>query len=56
MVGQITHVVDPDDGHLTQIVTAAELRRILRADGETLDRPDDFGPLDEWNVDEDSRP
>lgn len=38
---------------MIQIVSAARLRAILRRDGESLSRPDDFGPDDEWDVDVD---
>ena len=53
MSAQITHRADPDTGHLVQIVPPAELRRILRRDGDTLERPDHFGAEDEWDVDSD---
>ena len=53
MSAQITHRADPDTGHLGQIVPPAELRRILRRDGDTLERPDHFGTEDEWDVDSD---
>jgi hypothetical protein len=49
---QVTHVRD-DDGRYRQIVSPAELRRILRRDGESLARPSDFGDTDEWDVDSD---
>jgi len=45
-VAQITHRTE--DGHLVQVVTPAELRRILLADGDTLDRPAHFAEADEW--------
>ena len=38
------------DGKLVQIVSAARLREILDDDGETYERPKDFGPEDEWFV------
>jgi len=47
---EITHQPDPDDGHLIQIVTPERLREVLDADGETYDRPADFGPEDQWEV------
>lgn len=47
---QVTHVVDPESGRLQQIVTPAQLRKILRAQGESLARPADFRPYDEWFV------
>lgn len=46
---EITHQIG-DDGHYVQIVTPRTLRRILRRQGETLRRPADFGPGDEWDV------
>lgn len=45
---EITH--QPEDGRLRQIITAERLTEILLADGDTLDRPSDFGPRDEWHV------
>lgn len=51
MSGQVTHRRDPETGRMIQIVSAAELRRILRRDGESLARPDGFGDDDEWDVD-----
>jgi hypothetical protein len=53
---EITHDTDPYDGHVRQLVTPERLREILDADGDTYDRPRDFGPDDEWvvaGVDED---
>lgn len=47
---EITHIVDADDGHMRQIVTPAELRRILDESGDNYLRPADFGPDDEWDV------
>jgi len=47
---QITHQPDPDTGALRQIVSAATLREILDADGDSYERPADFGPEDEWDV------
>lgn len=35
---------------MVQIVSPSTLRRILRRDGETLAKPRDFGPDDEWDV------
>ena len=52
-MSQTTHRVDPNDGHLAQIVTPAELRDVLDADGDNYDRPADFGPADEWDTDDD---
>lgn len=48
-MAQITHQRD-ENGHLRQIVSAETLRNILIDSGDTLDRPKDFGPLDEWDV------
>lgn len=51
---QTTHVNEVDDQgrrYLRQVVSAAELRRILRRQGESTARPKDFGPLDEWLAD-----
>jgi len=53
MSSEITHRHDPDDGHIVQIVSPARLREILDKDGEDYSRPRDFGPDDEWNVEED---
>lgn len=53
MTTQITHVrAIADDGvsYLRQVVSAATLRRILRAAGDSTARPKDFGPRDEWHV------
>lgn len=53
MSAQVTHVHDVDDQgrkYMRQCVSAAELRRILRRNGESLSRPKDFGPLDEWDT------
>lgn len=50
-MSQITHQRDPDTGYMVQIVTPTELRRILHRDGDNLERPKDFGPCDEWDVD-----
>lgn len=50
---QITHVPDVDDNgqpYMRQVVSAEVLRRVLRQAGETLARPSDFGPRDEWIV------
>ena len=45
---QITHKAI--DGKLVQIVSATSLRKILRQNGDTKERPKDFGPDDEWRV------
>ena len=54
MAAQVTHENDvhPVTGkrYLRQIVSARELRNALRRDGESLARPKDFGPDDEWDV------
>jgi hypothetical protein len=47
---QITHRRDPDTGRMVQIVSPRDLRRILRRNGESTERPKDFRPDDEWNV------
>lgn len=49
---EITHKIDPETGHLVQFVSPARLRDILDEDGEDYDRPTDFGPADEWIVEE----
>jgi len=51
-MSETTHIQD-DDGHLIQLVSPAELRRILDEDGDDYERPSDFGPNDEWIVEED---
>jgi hypothetical protein len=51
-MAEITHQMD-EDGHMRQIVTARQLTEILREDGDSLDRPKDFGPDDEWDVEDD---
>lgn len=43
------------DGRYVQVVSPARLREILREDGQTLDRPDDFSDDDEWDVGEDDK-
>lgn len=50
MAREITHQVV--DGRMVQVVPPARLREILDSDGESYDRPDDFGPDDEWQVDD----
>lgn len=47
-MNQVTHRRDPDTGRMVQIVDGATLRRILRRSGDTLTRPADWGPDDEW--------
>lgn len=46
---EITHRAD-DDGRMVQTVTPERLAAILSEAGDSLSRPDDFGPDDEWNV------
>lgn len=50
MSKQITHRTD-ENGNLKQIVTAAELRRVLDQDGSSHDKPADWADADEWYVD-----
>jgi len=47
---EITHRII--DGRYVQLVTPTRLRQILDRDGDTYDRPADFGPDDEWAVDD----
>lgn len=51
-MAQITHRTDPETGALRQVVTPAELRAILDADGDSYERPAEFGDADEWDVGE----
>jgi hypothetical protein len=53
-MAQVTHRIDPETNHMIQIVSPEELRRILRADGDTLEKPSDFGADDEWDTAEDA--
>lgn len=46
---EITHQPD-ENGILRQIVSAARLREILDEDGDDYNRPSDFKPEDEWDV------
>jgi hypothetical protein len=48
MSREITHKTI--DGKLVQLVSAERLREILDEDGDTHERPKDFGPDDEWFV------
>jgi hypothetical protein len=54
MTAQKTHVPDRDpetgETYLRQIASPRELRRILRASGDSVDRPKDFRPRDGWAV------
>lgn len=52
MAREITHRVDRETGHVVQLVSPERLREILVADSESLARPKDFGPNDEWDVGE----
>lgn len=47
---QITHQIDPITRRYVQIVTPAQLRRILDQDGDNYERPADFSDDDEWEV------
>ena len=50
MAQQITHRREPETGRMIQIVTPAELRKILRRNGDSFERPRDFRADDEWRV------
>jgi hypothetical protein len=50
MMSETTHRYDRERGHLVQIVSPERLRQILLADGDDCSRPKDFGPLDEWEL------
>ena len=53
MSRETTHVLDRDDAGQTyyrQVVSASELRRILRKAGELLAKPNHFTSRDEWYV------
>lgn len=55
-MAEITHTKDTDESgrnYMRQVVSPKRLREILRKDGDALDRPKDFGPLDEWDVGDD---
>ena len=49
---QTTHTLDPETGHLRQIVPPATLRAVLDAEGSDDSRPADFDPEDEWRVED----
>lgn len=49
-MAEITHI--DDGGRMRQIVTPQRLTQLLREQGESLDRPADFGQDDEWQVDD----
>ena len=53
-MAQITHMPD-DDGRYVQVVTPAELRAVLDAEGSDYSRPSWLGPDDEWDVGENTR-
>jgi len=48
-MSQITHEAD-ESGRLVQVVSPAQLRLQLDADGDDNSRPVHFGPDDEWKV------
>lgn len=48
MNNQITH--KNQDGKMVQIVSPETLRQILKKNGDSLQKPKDFGPDDEWIV------
>ena len=48
MTAEITH--RQEDGRMVQVVTPERLTEILREQGESLAKPKDFGPNDEWCV------
>lgn len=50
MTTEVTHVYDEELEGMRQIVPAWKLRELLLANGESLARPDDFGPNDQWEV------
>lgn len=52
--GQVTHEQD-DTGRMVQIVTPAQLRHILDAEGIGYERPDHFANDDEWKVNDEQR-
>ena len=51
-MAQTTHRRDQETGNMMQIVTPERLREILDADGDDYERPSDFGPDDEWDVEQ----
>lgn len=53
MAREKTHEVDRETKRVVQLVSAERLREILDEDGETYERPRDFGADDEWDVAED---
>ena len=50
MSAEITHTIDEETGHYVQRVSPEHLREMLDEDGENYDRPNHFGPEDEWEV------
>ena len=53
---ETTHRRDQETGNMVQIVTPERLREILDADGDDYERPSDFGPDDEWDVEQTTSP
>jgi hypothetical protein len=51
-MAETTHQTDAD-GRAMQIVSARRLREILDAEGSDYSRPEEFGPEDTWNVEDD---
>lgn len=47
-MAQITHVYR--EGRMIQIVSPSELKKELKRQGETLSKPKDWSPNDEWDV------
>jgi hypothetical protein len=55
MAAQITHEHATDEfgnAYMRQVVSPAELRRVLRRNGDSLTRPRDFGAMDEWETED----
>lgn len=51
---EITHRTDPATGRFVQVVSPGRLRELLRAKGESFERPDFFFSADdEWKVTDD---
>jgi hypothetical protein len=49
-MAEITHKLDRETGHYVQIVSPERLRAILKSDGDTLEKPTDFGESDQWET------
>lgn len=52
---QVTHRIqinESGESYFKQVVSPEVLTRILQENGDTLDKPVYFGPLDEWRTDE----